>query len=92
MPAKDTVLAPEPAVEVLAPAEPPEPVPGEKARKSMLATMRDKYAKEKRVTVKLRHDGDVFIQVNGYSFLIKPNVRVEVPESLVPHLEDAGYI
>lgn len=65
---------------------------GEAVQRSMLNVMADIFAKEKRVPVKVRNDGDVFVQVNGYSFLIKPNVKVEVPESLVTILEDAGYI
>lgn len=64
----------------------------EEAQRSMLNIMADKFASEKRVSVKVRNDGDVFLQVNGYSFLIKPNVKVEVPESIVPLLEDAGYL
>lgn len=64
----------------------------EEAQRSLLNVMRDKFAAEKRVPVKIRNDGDVFVQVQGYSFLIKPNVKVEVPESLVPILEEAGYI
>jgi hypothetical protein len=65
---------------------------GEEAQRSMLNIMRDKFKNEKRVTVKVRNDSDVFLQVNGYSFLIKPNTKVEVPESIVPLLEDAGYL
>ena len=64
----------------------------EEAQRSMLNVMADKFAREKRVPVKVRNDGDVFVQVNGYSFLIKPNAKVEVPESIVPLLEDAGYL
>lgn len=93
MPAKSTAPVAAPAEEVVDPGPAPaEAVPGEKQRESMITFMRKKFAAEKRVTVKLRHDGDVFVQVNGYSFLIKPNVKVEVPESLIPLLEDAGYI
>lgn len=64
----------------------------ETAQRSMLNVMGDIYKAEKRVPVKVRSDGDVFVQVNGYSFLIKPNVKVEVPESLVTILEEGGYI
>lgn len=61
-------------------------------RQSMLAVMRDKYAKEKRVKVKVHSDGPVQVQVNGYSFLIRENVTVEVPESVAELLDQAGYI
>ena len=92
MPAK-SAPSEAPAVEVVAPAPAPsDALPGEKDRESMLAIMRKKFAAEKRVTVRLRNDGDVFVQVNGYSFLIKPNVKVDVPESLIPLLEEAGYL
>jgi len=64
----------------------------EAAHRSMLDLMADKFKNEKRVTVKVRNDADVFVQVNGYSFLIQPNKKVEVPESIVPLLEEAGYI
>jgi len=59
---------------------------------SMIDKMRAKYAKEKRVRVKVHNDGPVQVQVNGYSFLIRENVPVEVPESVAQILEDAGYI
>lgn len=65
---------------------------GEEAHRSHLNIMADKFASEKRVTVKIHNDRDVFVQINGYSFLIAPNVKVQVPESLVPILEDAGYL
>jgi len=59
---------------------------------SMLDKMRDKYKVEKRVRVKIHNDAPVQVQVNGYSFLIRENVPVEVPESIAEILEDAGYI
>lgn len=62
------------------------------AQQSMLNVMRDKYAKEKRVRVKVHNDGPVQVQVNGYSFLIQDNVPVEVPESIAELLDAAGYI
>lgn len=62
------------------------------AQVSMLNVMRDKYAKEKRVRVKVHNDGPVQVQVNGYSFLIRENVPVEVPESVAEILDAAGYI
>lgn len=62
------------------------------AQVSMLGRMKEKYAKEKRVRVKVHNDAPVQVQVNGYSFLIRENVPVEVPESVAQILEDAGYI
>jgi hypothetical protein len=62
------------------------------SQQSMLNIMRDKYATEKRVPVKVHNDGPVFVQVNGYSFLIRENERVEVPESIAQILDEAGYI
>ena len=88
--AKSTAAAPAevPAEVVVREAAPSDEV----ARQNMLGIMREKFANEARVPVKLRNDGDVFVSINGYSFLIKPNVKVMVPESLVQHLEDAGYL
>jgi len=71
----------------------PEGVSSQEAvRQSMIDHMAEKFAKEERVEVKVRNDGDVFLSVNGYSFLIKPNVKVKVPKSIVPLLEDGGYL
>ena len=78
----ETTGAPTPAVRAAALA----------SQQSMLNVMRDKYAKEKRVPVKIHNDGPVQVQVNGYSFLIRENVRVEVPESIAQILDEAGYI
>jgi hypothetical protein len=61
-------------------------------QQSMLNVMRDKYAVEKRVPVKVHNDGPVQVQVNGYSFLIREGVKVEVPESVAAILDEAGYI
>lgn len=62
------------------------------AHQSMIGRMREKFAGEKRVSVKVKNDGPVQVQVNGYSFLIRENVRVEVPESIAVILDEAGYI
>lgn len=59
---------------------------------SMLNIMRDKFAAEPRVRVKCKNDGPVSVQVNGYSFLIREDVWVEVPESVAQILDEAGYI
>lgn len=62
------------------------------AHESMIAQMRRKFANEKRVRVKVHNDGPVPVQVNGYTFVIRENVWVEVPESVAAILDDAGYI
>ena len=62
------------------------------AQQSMLNVMRDKFATEKRVPVKVHNDGPVQVQINGYSFLIREGVKVEVPESVRDILDEAGYI
>lgn len=61
-------------------------------QQSMIGVMREKYKAEKRVPVKIHNDGPVQVQVNGYSFLIREGVRVEVPESVAEILDAAGYI
>jgi len=61
-------------------------------QQSMLNVMRDLYRVEPRRRVKVHNDGPVQVQVNGYSFLIREGVPVEVPESVADILEDAGYI
>jgi hypothetical protein len=92
MPASTKVSAPE-AVEVAEVVEAPvAPTNAESHRQSMIDFMAEKFKNEKRVEVKCRHDGDIFVSVNGYSFLIKPNVKVKVPESILPLLEEAGYL
>lgn len=69
-----------------------DPVLTRAAADSMLDIMRKKYAAEPRVRVKVKNDGPVTVQVNGYSFLIRENVWVEVPESVRDILDEAGYI
>lgn len=61
-------------------------------RDSLLDRMKAHYAQAKRVPVKIRGDQDAFVQINGYSFHIQKGVRVEVPEDLVPVLDEAGYL
>ena len=62
------------------------------AQESILNIMRDKFAVEPRVRVKVHNDGPVPVQINGYSFLIQEGVWVEVPESVRDALDEAGYI
>jgi hypothetical protein len=60
---------------------------------SLIDMMRDKLAAEPKVDVKiLNADSDVFVQINGYSFLIQPKVKVRVPKSVALLLEQGGYI
>lgn len=64
----------------------------EESRLSLIDQMKNLYKTQKRVRVRVRNDGDVPVQINGYTFLIQPNVWVEVPEDVAWHLENAGYI
>jgi deoxycytidine triphosphate deaminase len=41
---------------------------------------------------RIRCKNDEFVQVNGYTFLIKANEWVMVPEDIAALLEDAGLI
>lgn len=62
------------------------------AHESMLNVMKRIFATQPRVKVKVHNDSDVFVQINGYSFLIKPGKTVEVPEQVAEVLEEGGYI
>ena len=62
------------------------------AHESMLNTMTRIFKTQRRVPVKVHNDSDVFVQINGYSFLIKPGKTVEVPEQVRDLLEEGGYI
>lgn len=77
-------------VEVVEPKA--DPVITRAAQDSLIDVMRKKFAAEPRVRVKVKNDGPVPVQVNGYSFLIRENVWVEVPESVAAILDEAGYI
>lgn len=59
---------------------------------SLIDKMKAHFEKEEKVEVKVRNDGDVFVQINGYSFLIQPDVKVKVPKSVALLLEQANYI
>ena len=67
-------------------------IEGEAAHLSMIDRMRAHYKTEKRVRVKVRASHDVPVQVNGYTFVVQPNVYVDVPESIALLLEEADYI
>lgn len=78
---------------IVAPAV--EPVPQtnpEIARMSTLDKMRDYFKASKRVRVKIKNEGDVPVQINGYTFVVQSNVAVDVPEDVATLLEEAGYI
>jgi hypothetical protein len=80
----------DPAVAEAAATAPP---PGAaSAHASLIDLMKAHFAKEERVEVKVRNDGDVFVQINGYSWLIQPNVKVKVPKSVALLLEQGDYI
>lgn len=83
----------EPAPEIVADAS---PAPGltapEEAQRSMIDVMRRVLAAQPKRRVKVRHDSDVFVQINGYSYLIQPNVPVDVPEQVAELLEQGDYI
>jgi hypothetical protein len=64
----------------------------EAKRVSLIDYMRDWLAAQPKRRVRARNDGDIFVQINGYSLLIQPNVYVDVPEPVVMLLEEAGYL
>lgn len=53
-------------------------------------TMRDYYAAQPKVSIKTREDE--WVQVNGYTFIIKKGERVEVPKDIADILEESGRI
>lgn len=57
-------------------------------RQSQIDRMRDIFAAQKKVRVRLAEDARV--QINGYTFLIKGRETVEVPESVATVLEESG--
>lgn len=67
-------------------------------QKEIHKAMKEAYAKEKKVRIKIPvdvlnpEDLTVTVQVNGYTFLIKRNESVEVPESIANILSEAKYI
>lgn len=64
----------------------------ESERQSMIDKMRDYLAAQPKRRVKVRNDGDVFVSINGYSVLVKPNVWLHVPEPIAQLLEEGDYI
>lgn len=61
-------------------------------RASLIDQMRDELNSQPKVEVKVKNDADVPVQINGYTYLIQPNVKVRVPQSVATLLEEAGYI
>jgi hypothetical protein len=88
-PAPNTVDEPE-RIEGAKPE--PSKLAGEKLHRSMIDVMRDVLKAQPKRRVRVRSDGDVPVQINGYSFLIQPNVWVEVPEQVAEMLDDGGYL
>lgn len=52
--------------------------------------MRDYFASRPKVSIKTREDE--WVQVNGYTFIIKKGERVEVPVDIAELLEESGRI
>jgi hypothetical protein len=52
--------------------------------------MRDYFAAQKKVAVKVSQDE--WVQINGYVFIIKKGERVDVPEDVANLLEEAGRL
>lgn len=77
---------------LVAPAAVVPPTSPEIARISRLDEMKKYFKTQPRVRVKVRNDGDVPVQINGYTFLVQSNVSVEVPQDVADLLEAAGYI
>jgi hypothetical protein len=65
---------------------------GKEAREDALAEnkMRDYYASQPKVSIKTREDE--WVQVNGYTFIIKAGERVDVPKDIADILEESGRI
>jgi hypothetical protein len=52
--------------------------------------MRDYFASQPKVSIKTREDE--WVQVNGYTYIIKKGERVEVPVDIANLLEESGRI
>lgn len=85
---KETVAKQAKAIEGLTPAK-----PAYKASDSSTKDARDDLHSQRKIKINIpateSEKDDVFVQINGYAFLIKRGVDVEVPESVVGVLEDA---
>jgi hypothetical protein len=83
--------APAPSTqEASAPAPAPSPAPANDnvTHKSRFVKMREHFAAQRKVPVRLQEDQ--FVQVNGYSFAIKGKERVMVPEQIYDMLVESG--
>jgi hypothetical protein len=71
--------------------EVPTPTGEEKQKElDMMDIMREHFAAQPKILVKTKTDA--LVQVNGYTFLIKANDKVAVPEEIGDMLEVGGYI
>lgn len=64
----------------------------EMARLSLIDQMKVYFKDQPRVRVKVRNDADVPVQINGYTFIVRANVAVDVPQDVADLLDQAGYI
>lgn len=72
-------------------ANTPAPVsPEKRADEFTHNTMQDYFAKQKKISIKTRQDE--WVQVNGYTYIVKGGERVEVPEDIAKLLDRAGKI
>ena len=69
----------------------PDATPAERqAEQDMQVRMREYFASQPKVSIKTREDQ--WVQVNGYTFIIKGGERVDVPEDVFKLLDEAGRI
>lgn len=61
------------------------------SRDSEMQRMKEHFAAQKKVRVRIRpEDGEQWVEVNGYTFLIQPGEWVKVPEQIHEMLVDKG--
>jgi len=58
--------------------------------KKVFADMKAYFASRPKVSIKTREDE--WVQINGYTFIIKGGERVEVPQDVADILEETGRI
>lgn len=61
-----------------------------KRHESRITRQKEFLAGQRKVPVKVKTD--TFIQINGYTMQLQPNVKVMVPEQVAEILEEAGRI
>ena len=60
-------------------------------RESEVQRMKAHFAAQKKVKVRIRpEDGEQWVQINGYTFLIQPGEWVKVPEQVYEALVNKG--